>query len=152
MLRLLSLLLAHSACAIVVVTHASGRMGVSVVGQLREQLLLNPERERPPWCEASEDSLQIRAVVRSEQEAARLQLDLCGSVLRGGVLTPLLDMEKDLGIQICVCADDADEVASLERCRNEAYRWELKLASEVLASTLGSWMAKPRINRRLLHK
>ena len=81
MLRLLSLLLAHSACAIVVVTHASGRMGVSVVGQLREQLLLNPERERPPWCEASEDSLQIRAVVRSEQEAARLQLDLCGSCL-----------------------------------------------------------------------
>ena len=115
MLRLLSaLLLAHSACAIVVVTHASGRMGVSVVGQLREQLLLNPERERPPWCEASEDSLQIRAVVRSEQEAARLQLDLCGSVLRGGVLTPLLDMEKDLGIQICVCGDDADEAASLE--------------------------------------
>ena len=114
MLRLLWLLLAHSACAIVVVTHASGRMGVSVVGQLREQLLLNPERERPPWCEASEDSLQIRAVVRSEQEAARLQLDLCGSVLRGGVLTPLLDMEKDLGIQICVCADDADEAASLE--------------------------------------
>ena len=45
-----------------------------------------------------------------------------------------------------------DEVQSLERCRNEAYRWELKLASEVLASTLGSWMAKPRINRRLLHK
>ena len=45
-----------------------------------------------------------------------------------------------------------DEIQSLERCRNEAYRWELKLAREVLASTLGSWLAKPRINRKLLHK
>ena len=108
MLRLLSLLLVHSACAIVVVTHASGRMGVSVVGQLREQLLLNPERERPPWCEASEDSLQIRAVVRSEQEAARVH---DAYVREHGLTRPLHFPEEGEGASSAMFLDAAEERA-----------------------------------------
>ena len=74
MLRLLALLLAHSACAIVVVTHASGRMGVSVVGQLREQLLLNPERERPPSSYLSlQKKLEAEKAAREEADAELAQ-------------------------------------------------------------------------------
>ena len=76
-LSLLAVLFVRDAAALVVtVTHAAGRMGVSVVGQLRESGQLSGE----------EEELGIRAVVRNEREASRLKLDLCGAVLRNGEL------------------------------------------------------------------
>jgi len=88
---------------LVAVTHAAGRMGVSVVGQLCER-----------WQSAAlegraDDKLRVRAIVRSKEEGARLNLDLCGAVLRGGMLTPLLDLQNDLGVELCVVPDDVDE-------------------------------------------
>ena len=93
----------HVASLVVAVTHAAGRMGVSVVGQLREQ-----------WQLANtDDDFRVRAIVRSEEEAARLKLDLCGGVLRGGKLMPLLDLKSDLSVDLCVVEDDCDEAAGL---------------------------------------
>lgn len=87
------------------VTHAAGRMGVSVVGQLHER-----------WQMASpEEPLEIRAIVRSGEEASRLKLDLCGAVIRGGVMSPLLDIEADLGIKVYVVPDDLAEPSGLAR-------------------------------------
>ena len=76
-------------------------MGVSVVGQLRER-----------W-QSTDDSLTIRAVVRSSDEAARLRLDLGGAILRDGKLHPLLDLHDDLGVDICIVPDSVDEHAQL---------------------------------------
>ena len=99
-LFLLAVLLVRDAAPLVVtVTHAAGRMGVSVVGQLREIGQLSGEDEE----------LGIRAVVRSEAEASRLKLDLCGAVLRNGELRPLLDLKDDLGIDLFIVEDDAHE-------------------------------------------
>ncbi|EOD20454.1 hypothetical protein EMIHUDRAFT_208306 [Emiliania huxleyi CCMP1516] len=75
-------------------------MGVSVIGQLREQV-------------SPSQTLQLRAVVRNEEEASRLRLDMCGAVLRNGTLFPLLDLQKDLHIELCVVPDDADEQQAL---------------------------------------
>ena len=103
-LFLFAVLLVRDASPLVVtVTHAAGRMGVSVVGQLREIGQLNGEDEE----------LGIRAVVRSEAEASRLKLDLCGAVLRNGELRPLLDLKDDLGIDLFIVEDDAHEQAGL---------------------------------------
>ena len=99
-LSLLAVLFVRDAAALVVtVTHAAGRMGVSVVGQLRESGQLSGE----------EEELGIRAVVRNEREASRLKLDLCGAVLRNGELRPLLDLKDDLGIDLFIVEDDAHE-------------------------------------------
>ena len=103
-LSLLAVLFVRDAAALVVtVTHAAGRMGVSVVGQLRESGQLSGE----------EEELGIRAVVRNEREASRLKLDLCGAVLRNGELRPLLDLKDDLGIDLFVVEDDAHEQEGL---------------------------------------
>ena len=67
----------------IAVTHASGRMGVSVLGQLRE----------------SRPDLSLVAIVRSKEEEDRLRLDLCGAVIKGGVMSPLRSLEDDLGIR-----------------------------------------------------
>lgn len=88
---------------VVAVTHAAGRMGVSVVGQLRET-----------WDAGDTGAeLQLRAIVRSQEEAARLKLDLCGGVIRDGKLLPLRDLRDDLGIEVFTVADDADEPRNL---------------------------------------
>jgi len=97
---LLSALLLSADALVVAVTHAAGRMGVSVIGQLREQV-------------SPSQTLQLRAVVRNEEEASRLRLDMCGAVLRNGTLFPLLDLQKDLNIELCVVPDDADEQQAL---------------------------------------
>ena len=103
-LSLLAVLFVRDAAALVVtVTHAAGRMGVSVVGQLRESGQLSGE----------EEELGIRAVVRNEREASRLKLDLCGAVLRNGELRPLLDLKDDLGIDLFIVEDDAHEQEGL---------------------------------------
>ena len=88
---------------VVVVTHAAGRMGVSVVGQLVEN-----------WrAEEHDEPLQIRAIMRSEEEKARLSIDLCGAVVRNGELSLLRDLQADLGIKACVVPDDCDEPGGL---------------------------------------
>ena len=95
MLFVLVLLVRDAAPLVVAVTHAAGRMGVSVVGQLREI--------------GFSEELGIRAVVRSEAEASRLKLDLCGAVLRNGELRPLLELKEDLGIDLFIVEDDTHE-------------------------------------------
>ena len=103
-LSVLAVLFVRDAAPLVVtVTHAAGRMGVSVVGQLRESGQLSGE----------EEELGIRAVVRNEREASRLKLDLCGAVLRNGELRPLLDLKDDLGIDLFIVEDDAHEQEGL---------------------------------------
>ena len=85
-------------CALsVAVTHAAGRMGVSVLGQLRE----------------SSPDLQIVAIVRSEEEEARLNLDLCGAVLSSGKMTPLRSLKEDLGITCLVIPPNTLEESDL---------------------------------------
>ena len=71
----------------------------------------------PPISPSSHESTGrvSSAEVRSEEEASRLRLDLCGAVIRGGVMSPLLDIEEDLGIQIHVVPDDAAEPSGLAR-------------------------------------
>ena len=101
---LLALFTVQGATALVVaVTHAAGRMGVSVTGQLRER-----------WAQADNDEeLRLRAVVKTDAQADRLKLDLCGAVLRNGQLIPLLDLESDLGVEVVVVKDDVKEAANL---------------------------------------
>ena len=101
---LLGLLVGDAEALTVAVTHAAGRMGVSVVGQLREQ-----------WQSASDAPLQIVAIVRSEEEEDRLRLDLCGAVLRNGEMRPLLDLQDDLNIRVAVVPDDLHESDGLSK-------------------------------------
>jgi len=109
-LVLLSVLLVRDAAPLVVtVTHAAGRMGVSVVGQLREIGRIQAEKS----SSNDDELLDIRAVVRSESEASRLKLDLCGAVLRNGELRPLLDLKDDLGIDLYIVEDDSHEIEGL---------------------------------------
>lgn len=92
---------------VVAVTNAAGRMGVSVVGQLRERWQTQLADEEK---DGKVEPLQIRAVVRSASEADRLKLDLCGAVLRDGkMLAPLLDIKDDLNIDLCVVPDSLEE-------------------------------------------
>ena len=99
------ILVVPSAAIVAAVSHAAGRMGVSVVGQLREKWSVNdPDKG---------DQLEIHAIVKTEEEANRLRLDLCGGVLREGKLMPLLDLKADLGVKLFVVPDDANEAAGL---------------------------------------
>ena len=105
-LSLFAIFMVHSATALVVaVTHAAGRMGVSVTGQLRERWAL---------ADNGGEDLKLRAIVKTDAQADRLKLDLCGAVLRGGQLIPLLDLESDLGVEVVVVKDDVDEASNLE--------------------------------------
>lgn len=104
---LATLVWCHGAAALVVaVTHAAGRMGVSVIGQLREQW--------PVLGDDDAEALQLRAIIKSKTQADRLRLDLCGAVLGQGEFIPILDLEKDLGVELHVANDDVDEASSLE--------------------------------------
>lgn len=91
----------------VTVTHAAGRMGVSVIGQLRERY------KQEPHLSTGAGGLRIRAVVQSDAQADRLRLDLCGAVIRAGKLQPLIDLESELGVDLFVVADDAKEQQAL---------------------------------------
>lgn len=75
-LPLLALVTGAHALRTMVVTHAGGRMGVSVVGQLRERWV----REQSLLPQGEQEELRIRAVVRTDAEASRLRLDLCGAI------------------------------------------------------------------------
>ena len=80
---------------VVVVTHAAGRMGTSLVAQLHESWeLLDP----PPWASAGD--LVVRAVVRDDDEATRLKIDLGGLVLRDNKAVPLLDTSTWLDVRV----------------------------------------------------
>lgn len=91
---------------VVVVTHAAGRMGASLCAQLHESW----EREGTPnW--ASHDKLVIRAVVRDENEATRLKIDLGGCVIKDKQAQPLVDTSDWL--DVTVVEEGAGEAAGL---------------------------------------
>ena len=99
---LLAALVSAAHALTVAVTHAAGRMGVSVVGQLRESFSQKAEGEVA-------SDLNIRAIVSSVEEASRLKLDLCGAVIRDGEFQPLLDLQADLWVELFIVPDDANE-------------------------------------------
>eukprot|EP00629_Pelagomonadales_sp_RCC1024_P015982 CAMPEP_0119290532 /NCGR_PEP_ID=MMETSP1329-20130426/40874_1 /TAXON_ID=114041 /ORGANISM="Genus nov. species nov., Strain RCC1024" /LENGTH=175 /DNA_ID=CAMNT_0007291353 /DNA_START=55 /DNA_END=579 /DNA_ORIENTATION=+ len=90
----------------VVVTHAAGRMGTSLVAQLHESWTA----EAPAWA-AGREGLVVRAVVRTEEEASRLKIDLGGLRIRDGVAVPLLDVSPWLDVR--VVPDGGDDEAAL---------------------------------------
>ena len=118
LLTVLGLTLGGCNAIIATVTHASGRMGVSVIGQLRERYSQSPQvaTGRLPTT----GDLKIRAVVSTDKEAAKLRLDLCGAVLREGKLQPLVSLEKDLGVELIVAADDSGEQQALAKWNNSS--------------------------------
>ena len=84
---------------VVVVTHAGGRMGTQLVAQLREEF---------------GESVTVRAIVRSEEEATKLLCDLYGVKLKSGKMEPLVPKCGSWVTPFVVdanCPDEALEVA-----------------------------------------
>ena len=93
---------------VVVVTHAAGRMGLSLVGQLREMWARAP----PAWA-SPDAALRVRCVVRSDAEAAAMRTTLGGVVMRGGVAEPASAL-PDLDVVVAPDAPGDAEDAALD--------------------------------------